>query len=272
MTNWHIQRPGRFINEPDGYAGLTVVTGINAVKSSWAENIASLSQDAYGIWVQNRVIGMSGQEYSIDIGIGSSGNEVALIEEFMCPFISSSSRYGVGIPFYLPFFIPAGTRIVSRGRTDHTNSSYVNVYCGLGIIGDSPMSPLFGRSQWMNVDTSIPKGRDVNPGGTINTWGSWTALQDGPLAFDAKWCFVSITTNDTTRPSASWRLQLGVGGSGSEVVIGDFISYSHSSGDFQSTPHMWFPVDIPANTTISNRAMCDAASDNIINTSYYFFG
>jgi hypothetical protein len=32
MTNWHIQRPGRFINEPDGYAGLTVVTGINAVK------------------------------------------------------------------------------------------------------------------------------------------------------------------------------------------------------------------------------------------------
>ena len=274
MTNWHIQRPGRFINEPNSYAGFTITTAINGAKSSWAENIASLSQDAYGIWLQNRVVSYYGQEYSFDIGIGSSGNEVPLIEEFIIPFVSYTYKYGVGIPVYFPFFIPAGTRIVSRGRTDHGNASYVYIYCGIGIIGDNPMSPLFGRSQWMNVDTSVPKGRDVDPGGTADTWGSWTALQDGPLAFDAKWCIVDITTNDASRPSASWRLQLGVGTSGNEVAIGEFISYSHTSGDWQSSPHMWFPVDIPAGTTLSNRAMCNinTAGDRLINASYYFFG
>ena len=274
MTNWHIQRPGRFINAPNSYAGFTINTGGSGNKSSWAENIASLSHDAYGIWVQPRVIAYYNQEYSFDIGIGTSGNEIALIEEFIHPHIWSYYRYGVGIPIYFPFFIPAGTRIVTRGRSGHTNSSYYYIYCGLGIIADAPMSPLFGRSQWMNVNVANPKGRDVDPGVSASTWGSWTALQDGPLAFDAKWCIVSITSNDASRPSASWRLQLGVGGSGSEVAIGEFISYSHSSGDYQSTPHMWFPVDIPAGTTLSNRAMSDnvTAGDRIINASYYFFG
>jgi hypothetical protein len=274
MTNWRLPHSGSRIKliEPS-YGGVTIPCGGSKSKASWSEQITSTPEDYYGLMIQERVMSWSGYIWNFDIGIGTSGSEKILIEEFMTPMISASGRYSCGYTFLLPFFIPAGSNLHVRGRTSY--SSQQNYYINLhGVADNSFGHNVYAQSQWMNVDASNVKGRSIDPGATPDTWSSWVDVLDGPLAIDAKYLLIYQGSNDSARSTSSWRTQLAVGGSGSEQVIAEWTCYCHSSSDFMGNPYLWFPVQIPANTTLRNRSMCSIGTggDRVINVAYYFFG
>lgn len=274
MTNWRMPHSGsRLVNIESNYGGFAPMCGASASKASWSQLITSTPEDYYGLVFEFAVPSYSGYQYSFDIGIGTSGSEKVLIEEVMTPLISNAGLYSVGFNMLLPFFIPAGSNLHGRGRTSHTTQ--YQIWGSMSGIADNSFGHnTYAQSQWMNVNTSIPAARQIDCGGTANTWTSWADLNDGPLAIDAKCLMIFKGCNDTTRTTANWRSQLAVGGSGSEQVIAEFTTYTHTSSDYMSGPYHYLPVQIPSGTTLRHRSMCNitTATDRIINLAYYFFG
>jgi hypothetical protein len=274
MTNWRLPHSGNILkNIEETLGGISVPCGASGAKASWSEQVTSTPEDYYGLIFQMRVMSWSGYLWNFDIGIGSSGSEKILLEEFMTPMISNQARYSCAYTFPLPYFIPAGSNLHFRGRCTYGSEQSYSMTV-LGLHGESFGHNVYAQSQWMNVDASNVKGRDIDPGATPDTWSSWADVSDGPLSIDAKYLIIYQGTNDAARSSCSWRTQLAVGGAGSEQVIADWTCYCHSSSDFMSSPYLWFPVQIPANTTLRNRSMCSigTAVDRVIQVAYYFFG
>lgn len=274
MTNWRMPHSGsRLIDIEDQYGGFAPTCGANAAKTSWAQLVTSTPENYFGLVFQFHVPSWSGFQYSFDLGIGVSGSEKVLIEEVMTPLIAAAGLYSVGFNMLLPFFIPAGSNLHSRGRTSRTSNT--QIWGGLtGIADNSFGRNVYAQSQWMNVNTTVPSANQIDCGATPNTWTAWADLTDGPLAIDAKYLMLFKGCNDTTRTTANWRTQLAIGGSGSEQVIADTQTYTHSSSDYMSAPYLYLPVQIPSGTTLRHRAMCNigTATDRIINLAYYFFG
>jgi len=275
MTNWHLAPDsGRYQIAEDDYWGFTITTGANGALSSWSELVTSTSVDFYGFYYEWLTHNRSGINYSFDIGIGTSGSEQTLVSEVNLPMYSSNYYYGYGMWLYFPFFIPSGSNLHGRGRSSYS-SSEAGIYGSIHGVVDNPFNHfLASKSQTLNVDTSNPVSRSLDPGATADTWGSWTDVQDGPLALNAKWLFISSNgLSDTLRSTALWRVQLGVGSSGSEQPIVEFNLRCHSSGDMINPPFRWMPVNIPSNTTLRHRAMCNinTTGDRLVGVSYTFF-
>ena len=270
MTNW--RKSSRLVKDETGYGGVEVACGASGSLASWSQRVTSTNYDYYGFFLQFQVQDWSGYQCSIDIGIGTSGSEKTLVREFMLEHTVDASKYGVGQNIYFPFFIPAGSNLHFRGRTNHTSglSAWMSFYG----IAESPLGPLCSQSEYFNVNTGTPAARQTDCGGTANTWTSWATLQDNTLDFDAKYVMIYQGTTYTYRSTCSFESQLGIGSSGSEQVIANWDSYTHASGDYHSGPYIAVPVQIPSGTTLRHRSRCTITSSpgRIISKSYYFFG
>jgi hypothetical protein len=274
MTNWHMIEGGRSNVDTASYRAFNIPTGANDALSSWTEIVTSTPEDFYGFHLEAMSVNRSSAEYMFDIAIGDSGSEVILIDNFVMPMNPTTNQYRIGPTIYFPFFIPAGSDMHVRGRSSYTAAEN-GIHSGLRWNIDNLFSGLHvSQSQSMHINTSISNSRSIDPGGIVDTWGSWADVQDGPLAIDAKW--VIICTNgiaNVSRTSCNWNIQLGVGASGSEQPIQTFVATCNVSSDMPAPWVRYFPVSIPAGTTLRHRAMCDItdATDRLLGISYYFF-
>lgn len=275
MTNWHLAPDsGRYLIAENSYWGFNIPTGSNHAKASWSQLITSTPADFFGFYYELITGNRAGYNYSFDIGIGSSGSEQSLVDDVALHRVSSATFYRLGCVYYFPFFIPAGSNMHGRGRSNYSVSE-TGIYGGIHGIIDNPFNHFMAaRSQTMNFNPSGTNSRQIDPGGTINTWGSWADVQDGPLALNAKWVLICVNSGtDLTRSTAVWRFQLAVGGSGNEQPIIEFSAGVYTNTDLITPWIRWYPVNIPTGTSLRHRAMCDISTsgDRVINVSYHFF-
>jgi hypothetical protein len=273
MTNWHMIEGGRSNLDDSAYRDFNVVCGANDALSDWAEMVTNTSEDMYGFNLECMASNLASEEFMFDIGIGDSGSEITLINDFVIPSIAGAALYRIGPTIYFPFFIPAGSDIHARGRGSHISEG-IGFYSKLRWNIDNPFSAVHvSQCQTMHIDTSISASRIIDPGAIAGTWGSWYDVQDGPLAIDVKWLIIcNNPVADVIRSSANWNIQLGVGGAGNEQPILNFATVSHvSSGNI--TPWVrYFPISIPSGTTLRHRAKCEITSaDRYVGISYYLF-
>lgn len=98
---------------------------------------------------------------------------------------------------------------------------------------------------------------NFNAAGSANTMGSWTQLV-ASTAFDACGFYISLRPGSST---AQMLADVGVGGSGAEVIIAPklFFSVEHSGGDLWDSIH-YVPIAIPRGTRVALRGQCTSAS------------
>lgn len=284
---WRVE--GTVIPEfPSGYAGGGVVKAHGATsgassaattlpyggsvntKGSYVELTPSTEFDAN--WIEVEVGGMlSTYSYLVDFAIGSA------TEEVIVPNILAKGRNAGagGGCFSFPCFIPRGSRITARQASSGVNGT---IDTSVRLVSGSLQSGSPGPSKVSEygAETASSGGRDVDPGGVANTDGSWveftsaTDRDHNMLTLGAGW-FGDLVMG----AGATWRAQVGIGGSGAEeVLIPDLHYWADQSTDLVNQLVRLFPIFIPKGSRLSMRCRSNLidATDRIARFILYGAG
>ena len=230
--------------------GITISGGgLANVQGAWTTVIASTPAEAS--WLDVTV--MSGGQparCAIDIGVGSAGNEVALIRDLL---FMPANNYFLSTKGPFPLAIPAGQRLVARYRSDYNGVDNCALQVGL-----YPAS--FSTSSFAGVDSigfiaSTTSGTSVPAGN--QTMGSYTQIIASTLRDYSGIFVIHDSLNRTASDQGGF--DISIGASGSEQVIIPHLGWTTNSNDISSG---WiYPINIPAGTRIAARSYFMHAGD-----------
>lgn len=200
----------------------------------------------------------SGRTALVDIGIGAGPTWV--INDLPC----NGGRGGINPCIYqylLPLHIPSGVAITARcrisGATAKSMGAIVHQLSGMFFGGPGGgLSKV--DSYGINATATLPRGTDLDPGGTANTKSAWAnGVLSTSTARDMKMCYVCMGNGgSSTAASTDWLLDIGVGGAGSEQVVIPNLYFTHgASSGAGPNPFVMgpFPVNIPAGSRLVAR-------------------
>jgi len=226
-------------------SGVTFTTSGSAnTKSSYAQIIASTAVDISWLILSVRQSSSSSSFHAMafDIAIGGSGSEVDVIKNVVFSWPAGDPGNGT---IALPIQIPAGTRVSYRVQDSSPGSTFV-----LALYGFTGNFGHISSYESIGFDAANTRGTETNLSGTANVAGSWVQLS-ASTGKDYAGLFVVVDTQDINT-SARFLIEIGIGGSGSEVAILSFLA-SINNGMSAS----WFgfvPIVIKAGTRIAVRA------------------
>lgn len=223
-------------------SSLTQVVPASNAYGAWVEFIANTAANSDMALVH--LEGNSSNERAFDIGIGSAGNEEAIVSEFVTHPVGSKGLVSVEIPVQ----IPSGQRVAMRLKSV---SSQRDANMGIQLFangwnGVSNRQRHFGE----NLDAG---GRGV-AGVVTSTAHSKTAWTEyiASTTEDMHGFWVLCTVNTSSHTIGAFMLDLAVGSVGNEELIAEDLFFKTHNQEFHVSP-FFIPVYIPAGTRISFR-------------------
>jgi hypothetical protein len=245
-------------------AAIHDIYGVNTAASEGTQlslnsyvTIATSTTRAYdAIFVQANVNNSAGNnDNMINVAIGPSGSEQVVAQLKTSTQIAGFTD---NYQYYLPISIPQGTRL-SALYNSNTGSNVVITIAGKSgaLLADHgcAYSEVIGIAQ---PDAS-PSGTVIDPGATANTLGAWTELVASSAHNYSYLSFIAGGNNGNAALSeVLWLFDIGVGASGSEIVVIPQICLV-STDNATPSPLVSgpYPVAIPAGTRIAARAQCN---------------
>lgn len=257
MSNCPIPHDGVF--ETSGFgsssAGTLISTGFSSMDTG-----TPYSYEGFWLDIIKEVTG----HVAFDVAIGAAASEVLLVDDFPIPRINTGQANTHGVSIYFPLHVPQGSRI--SASCSITNGLRMTVRGANGSPGR-----MEGFSEVVPFGVSSSRGTSVDPGGTANTKGSWVQIAASSGGFLAGVYVVLDNVNNTIMTDADFRVDIGIGGAGSEVVvIPDLMCRARATDDFNQ-PFVFgpFPLEIPPSTRLAARAQCSItdATDRLIGVS-----
>jgi len=128
-------------------------------------------------------------------------------------------------------------------------------------------SPI-GRAKTTAYGVSGTSGTAVDPGGTINTKGSWVEVSASTANSIASFNICIDGNTNTAQAEGNFLFDIGVGGSGSEEIILENMHISSSSFE-AANPPIHIQQVIPAGSRIAIRTQSDIAdaADRVLSFS-----
>lgn len=247
--------------------GTTVTASVTTnTKGAYTELITSTGYDADGIMVtlqQNNTVAGA----LMDFAIGAAGSEQIVMANVLIGQTTRLSTY-----VFIPISLPAGSRVAARCQSTNSGQAFAiatHLYRA-GLWGPPPG----GTIVTLGADTSDSGGQVIDPGATINTYGSWAQLS-ASTSQDIAAVYLMLANRQNSAPtdqSVNFHLQLGIGAAASEVLIWGAIRFSSSSaGSYGPLPSVWFPVSIPAGSRLVARARAgiNDATDRLFDLVVY---
>lgn len=255
-----------------GSKGITITSSATAdTMGSIVELDASTESDSNGF-----VVGFTAYSFAsaspvsflVDLLIGGGGSEEILVEGIHLYSDNSEANYTIQ-HFSFPIAIQSGTRISARCQTDTAAADAVILIMQMGIPSFES-SPGFSRCTSIGFNKSTSNGATFDPGGTINTKGSWSEIVASSADDYVGFC-LSIGSNlNTSQDSANWLMDIGVGSAGNEEVIAENIYCRSTSQEQLSTDGNFFGVSIPSGNRIAIRAQSEENDSTDRVRSYVF--
>lgn len=228
-------------------------SGTANTPGSWVEIIASLDADIDFMVITSCANVASGSVNSsqlCDIATGGVGAETIIVSDLNFGHDNGSGSRR----FTVPAQIPAGTRISARLQSavaSATNTVLIDCFAE----GALPL-PFFGTVETLEVDAASSHGNIVHNIGTGSTFTGWTQII-ASTAEDYRGFILGIDGQDTNTGANDFQvLQIGIGGSGSEVPVGAcFItSTANELVHWRGGNQIWLPEAIPAGSRVSIRS------------------
>lgn len=244
--------------------------GSSFVKGSWSQIVASLAQDCSWMMFYIETLNSSGTNYAVDIGVGSSGNEVVIVANLLF-----SSQSAGGIRYMFPLNIPAGTRVAARVAGNGSPGGGLSV--GFNVFSDTYQSAGCGSAiDTYGLNSATILGTAVDPGATVNTKGAYSQVVASTVA-DIAGIFVAFDQQNTGSGSSNaiyYLVDIAVGLSGSEVVIIPNVLLSAYVGTSatQLDGHLpYVAVQIPAGSRIAVRCQSstNTSPDRVIGCTIF---
>lgn len=223
--------------------------------SAWTQIAASTDIDAVGFWLNGttdfQTSGSANSRMLVDVAIGASSSELAVVSSIMAHHTADGLSWSV----WVPVKIPAGSRVSVRMELDTTATT--QDYFTVTLVGYSMDGfPGFGACDTMGDNTGSSRGTTVTAG-SANTKGSWSQIV-ASTAHDYRELLVAA---DHFSNQGRGLLDIGVGGSGSEVVLIPDLHVNFGQQNQAGKGQYWnLPVSIPAGTRLAARTQCDQAS------------
>lgn len=240
-------------------------------KSGWTEFIASSAHDAN--WIVISMTVKNNDKMLIDIGVGASSSEVVILPNIKVS--GNANAFGSatdGVTYSFPVFIPAGTRVSVRFQTNSSSGltgPTLNIYLiDTSLKTSRPLSTVIDYGT--NLATST--GTTVDPGATINTWGSWAELVASTTydiyAIHIGVCMAVLGASVLTN---QWALDFAIG-AGDQSLTGN-VGFPLRTGAYfscaQPTQIPLMPMFIPAGTKISARAQSISSTSRDLEVILY---
>lgn len=214
---------------------------------AYTELIASTDYDAIGVYLGSRP---GGAYWNYELGIGAASSEVS-VGACCCAAGGNGMQF-----FYVPAFIPAGSRLAVRGGTagsyaaDSTAVGYL-VRAQPGQLRKSHRGTLGGvtTGAWTTLDG----------GATANTKSGYTQLVSS-TSRDAKGYSLFFATPSSQTSNTTYLVDFAIGAAASEVIILPNI-YNVSKGyDYFAAPAVVGPIwtPIPAGSRLSMNLQCSS--------------
>lgn len=152
----------------------------------------------------------------------------------------------------LPLFVPKGSQVLlalQGAVASETGTFRVRPHSGFGQFRGGERCTTYGANTGASGGTSVASGAAA--------WGSWTQLT-ASMTNPARWIIPTVGSAATTQTSRFLYVQLGVGGSGSERVIGWWPTRTDTAERVMGIPSIPVPCDIPAGSRLSARVWASA--------------
>jgi hypothetical protein len=237
--------------------GTTVTASASAnTKGAYAELSASTGIDADGFYLYV-LAGTLLADYLIDVAVGASSSEVDILSNLLCSSPSNNSE----APFevYIPLPIPAGSRIACRCQSSDSNAALT--VSGVIVKGGFYEAMKMNRATTYGADTSDSGGVSIDPGGTINTKGSYSQIS-AAITNPIRYAIICAgAQNNGVRTSMTHAVDIAYGGAGSETIIVPDINLRQVATSFDTIQPAWLPrfFDLDAGQRLAAR---QASSNN----------
>lgn len=261
----------------DDYGTLTASTNGTQITSSGSAN----TKGSYAQLVASTTYPISGflfmvtpaaaaEDFLIDIAKGSAGNEQIIVPDLRYASTHSSEMHVV----FIPMMIPAGERIACRCASSGLSQQLRVSIIGVGLMFDTQLTSQVCDAYGTNASNS--QGTSVDPGGTINTLGSYSQIV-ASTSRPHRFLLMAVGCQKNAAPaSAGWLVNVARGGAGSEQVIIPNIRLQGGSASTQGGPtpqYVIMPCDLPAGERLAVNAQCSIndATDRLLDVALYGF-
>lgn len=245
--------------------GVILTDGALNTKGAWSEVIAAADvvEDVCLLKISIDNASTLATQYLIDIGKGGAGSEIVIVANI--PF-ASATQFNVGQwSILIPVSLPKGTRVAARCQSNAAGAETVRVQVhAIGGQLNSAVNTTYGS------DTSTSAATTIDPGASASTKGAWTELTASSTDTIAWLTVVLSGLGNDARTTATYNLDIGTGGAGSEtVVLADLHFKTDTAADDFTCMQFMFPISIAAGTRIAARGWCtiNDATDRLFGVS-----
>ena len=243
----------------------TLVTPVVGSKGAWAQVIASLDNDTYGllICINSNTASTASRNTVVDIGIGTAGNELVMIPDLIAG--NATAYLNGGLWYYFPVAIPAGTRIAARSQGTVTTGFRVYVQAV-----QRPFNPsMIKKASFVDaIGMTAPTGTSITPG--ISAKSPWVSLGTTSRRLWFWQLGAQVSSADTAHTAAVVHLDLAVGDETSFQTILQEVTLTTTTTEAAnmtpSTIGCEFPV--PAGSTMYARGFSSGGADPTFVTAY----
>lgn len=261
MSNWPLHDGARYEGfgiATGGSSGLVEISSHASAntKGSYTELNAATAFAYEGIELNVQpASNASDDSLLIDLAIGGAGAEVVVVPDLL---VDVGSRTFKEDTIRFPLAIPAGSRLSARcaasaGSTDARigGRGWQTGFASPWFVGNSAVVA-------MGVDAADTAGTQVDPGGTANTKGAWSEIEDSTPR-DFATITIAIGQQRNGGPGNNGMLfDIGVGAAGSEAIVIPDINYDvreiFSVDVVGPALSGYYPVQIPAGSRLAVRA------------------
>lgn len=244
--------------------------GTNTKNTTWTQLIASTSFDADGFYL--RWVGVNGvADLLIDIGVGASSSEVAIVENML---ITGCNGYTASGWCYMPLAVPAGVRLSCRSQSTDASA---NMNIGLNLVRGGYYETIScTRATTYGANTADSGGVSVDPGGSANTFGNWIEISSSTTNPIKHFVACVGGQNNAVRTDATHGFEIGTGANPDEVTLGPRFFVRQIGGPFDGV----FPAlhdakvdEVPAGTRLVARQACSItdATDRLFDVAVIGF-
>jgi hypothetical protein len=256
-------------------AGTAVTAGGSAnTYGTWTQIHAGLTYASDWVKVAFQGVETSGDVISattlnayFDIGIGPNSGAVTVIAEKL----GGPNAYGMGHIYFMPLRIPPDTPVWARHQnTAASAKGAVAISVQGGNMNPGTINTV-SRIVALGATTASTTGTTITP--TSGTEDAWTEIVASTTDDYAGVMISPMFRVDTSTTAKVTWLDVGVGGSGSEFVVGDMLTteYLYGTGERHSSICLPSFIGIPAGSRICARAGGNVAADTSCSVIVYGF-
>lgn len=203
--------------------------------------------------------------FLINIAIGGAGVEETIIPNILAEFDDALAEFGP-CSMRVPINIPAGSRISANCQTESTNADAVSILVTFEIPTFASYTGLSHVITY-GANTSATGGVVIDPGGTVNTKGSWVPITTSSDQLSG----LSLSTghnSNTAVATGNFLFDISIGTSGNEndgIILLD-IPMQMNAFERSWLDRNFYRVDIPDGSRISVRSQStiNQATDRLI--------